>query len=177
VRRIDSHVRLKLSMRVLLIVVAVLASPAAFAHDSPFAYKELADFKRLDEFADPAAFEAYIDTYVQDCLDHTYGGTAGIPCNIADVLWDRELNTYYARLLAALDQKSREQLKSAQREWLRSRDESLAFHRHLADLRYPKEGTMYLLLRAEDLHATAASITKERTLLIKRWLDLNHEEF
>jgi uncharacterized protein YecT (DUF1311 family) len=174
---INSLSRLLKCVCALSALAALMAPPVVIAEDAPFQFKDVADFKRMDAFESPAAFDVYVDKYVQTCLAESGGGTGGIPCNVGDALWERELDTYYQKLLASLDTKSREQLKSAERGWITMRDQSIAFHEHLADLRIPKDGTMYLLLRSVEIHSTLKDLNKERTLLLKHWLELAHERF
>jgi len=156
----------------LLIAVCVsfLLTPYALAID--YKYKKVDDFQTLENFETVEAFETSFGGYIQDCLDNTYGGTGGIPCLIADQIWDRQLNNYYNKLLFKLDRKGKDLLKKSQQEWIQSRDLALKFNSHLLDIRFKnEEGTMFLLMRAEDADSASVPMAKQRALLLKSWLE------
>jgi uncharacterized protein YecT (DUF1311 family) len=137
-----------------------------------YSYKKVEDFKTLEHYKTVTAFEQSYKSYIQDCLDNTGGGTGGIQCLIADKIWDRELNIYYKKLFAKLDDKGNDLLKKSQQEWMLSRDLSLKFSEHFLDLKFKdEEGTLNLLLRADEDHSALTQIIKERALWLKGWLD------
>lgn len=157
-------------VRILVFLGLLLFVPSTFAIG--FLYREANDFKTLENFETVEAFEASYASYIQDCLDNTGGGTGGIPCLIADQLWDRELNIYYKKLLSKLDGKGKELLKRSQQEWIQSRNLALKFSSQLLDTVYKEPGTMFLLMRAGDNHEALASMVKQRALWLKGWFEL-----
>ncbi len=52
----------------------------ASCHAIDFKFQDATDFATLDPFESVEAFEANYRKYTQDCLDHTFGGTADV-CN------------------------------------------------------------------------------------------------
>ncbi|WP_444943018.1 lysozyme inhibitor LprI family protein [Microbulbifer sp. ZKSA006] len=96
-----------------------------------FEYKSVSDFNEL------SSFENNYDTYIQDCLDNTGGGTRSIPCLITPNLWDRELNIYYSKLREMLSDEEKSLLKQSQLAWLKCRDKTLELNDTLIDTTYP----------------------------------------
>lgn len=138
-----------------------------------FNYKKIEDFKTLEAAISVAVFESEVEKYTQDCLDNTGGGAGGIPCYIADKLWDRELNIYYKKLMAALPEKEKSLLQESQIAWLKERDKTITFNTLLLNNKYKPMGTgsMYELMRAGDVSATIVPIIKSRVLYLKYCAD------
>ena len=137
-----------------------------------YKYKEINEFKSLESFNSIEEFESYFQEYIQDCLNNTSGGTAGIPCLIKSQIWDRELNTYYKKLMNILQEKEKKLLQESQRAWIQERDQSATFNSRLLDIKYEgKMGTMYALMRAGDADGLIAPIVKQRTLLLRTWFE------
>ncbi|QOU33234.1 DUF1311 domain-containing protein (plasmid) [Vibrio coralliilyticus] len=141
------------------------------------------DFLSLSEFPSVAEFEQYIDTYVQDCLDHSYGGSLAVRCFVSYEMWDRELNNYYQLLYKSLSDDGQKRLKNSQLSWLKTRDKAIEFNGFLLDEKYKdKVGTMYIAMRAGDADQAISPIVKHRALLIQSWLEYqrdnsHHEHF
>ncbi|MCC2524661.1 lysozyme inhibitor LprI family protein [Vibrio coralliilyticus] len=134
------------------------------------------DFLSLSEFSSVDEFEQYIDTYVQDCLDHSYGGSFAVRCFVSYEIWDRELNNYYQLLYKSLNDDGQKSLKNSQLSWLKTRDKAIEFNSFLLDERYnDKVGTMYIVMRADDADQATSSIVKHRALLIKSWLEYQRD--
>ena len=152
----------------LCIIFVIQFSSTAYA--GQFDYKKAEDFENLDNFESVEAFENYYWKYIQNCLDNTGGGTAGIPCLIESELWDRELNIQYKKLYSVLDGEGQKLLKQSQRTWMKMRDETFDTQSHLLDSVYPEEGTMFYLMRAGSVDRWAKSIIKQRALLLRDWL-------
>ena len=142
------------------------------AHAVNFEYKKVNDFKVLSSFNNVHEFEESYAPYIQNCLDHTGGGTGGISCFIGSKLWDRELNIYYKKLDAILKDKEKSLLKESQRAWIKERDASMEFNSILLNRDYSKQGTMYALMRAGKVDEMITPIIKERALVLKRWYEL-----
>ena len=141
-------------------------------HAVNFEYKKVNDFNILSSFNTVHEFEESYASYVQNCLDHTGGGTGGIPCFIGSKLWDRELNIYYKKLGEILNNKEKSLLKESQRAWIKERDASIEFNSILLNRDYSKQGTMYALMRAGRVDEMITPIIKERALVLKRWFEL-----
>ncbi|WP_099609107.1 lysozyme inhibitor LprI family protein [Vibrio coralliilyticus] len=145
-----------------------------YAHS--FEERPTEDFLRLSEFSSVDEFEQYIDTYVQDCLDHSYGGSFAVRCFVSYEIWDRELNNYYQLLYKSLNDDGQKSLKNSQLSWLKTRDKATEFNSFLLDERYnDKVGTMYIVMRADDADQATSSIVKHRALLIKSWLEYQRD--
>lgn len=136
-------------------------------HAVSFEYKKVNDFNVLSSFNNVHEFEESYASYVQNCLDHTGGGTGGISCFIGSKLWDRELNTYYKKLGAILNNKEK-----SQRRWIKERDTSIEFNSMILNRDYSEQGTMYALIRAGKVDEMITPIIKERALVLKRWYEL-----
>ena len=142
-----------------------------------YKYKEINEFKSLESFNSVEEFESYFQEYIRDCLAHTYGGTAGIPCLIKSQMWDRELNAYYKKLMNLLQEKERKLLHESQLTWIQERNQSAEFIYRMLDITYKGDiGTMYSLMRAYDADKLVTPIIKQRTLLLKTWYEFveNH---
>lgn len=155
-----------------------LLSQAAMGFD----YKEIKDFKTISQLGSSKAFEKQIDDYVQDCLDHGYGGTRGIPCFVAYKLWDRELNHYYKLLYRQLPQKKKQLLQDSQKAWLLERDKTMVFNEELAGRLFKKDnneyrdhGTMHLLIHAGHIDQLNTPLVKQRTLLFLNMLSVEED--
>lgn len=148
-----------------------LCCTALLTHAAGFDYKQAKDFKPLSAYPDAAAFEKVYKAYVQECLNETYGGTAGIPCYVGYALWDRELNIYYKKLHTLLSSEERNKLRTAQVAWLNMRDRSKEISNMILIKAYPQPGTMYMLMRAGDASAMSTPMVKERALLLKQWYE------
>ena len=158
--------------RAIAMFLLLAATQALFAQVR-YAYKTVKNFKTLESFASVEAFEASFAGYVQDCLDNTFGGTAGIPCEkLSYQLWDRELNIYYGRLMKALTPKEQALLKENQKQWLVYRDNAIALNRSLLNRRYDIEGTMYRLEAAGHGSTIIVPMVKQRALMLRDELEL-----
>jgi len=156
-----------LTLTVCLAVMLVIFLPA---EASEFKYKEVKDFPTLSSFKSVASYETFYNDYIQDCLDNTYGGSAGLTCLIAPKLWDRELNIHYKALYAELNEEEKAMLKLSQKAWLNERDLSIQFNSMLLDKKYKEPGTMFLLMRSGEESDLIAPIIRQRALLLKNWL-------
>lgn len=135
-----------------------------------YKFKKIEEFKVLESFKTIEDFEKYYEKYTQECLDNTYGGTGGIPCFIGYEIWDRELNIYYKKLYTKLDNHGKKLLKDSQLAWVKERDLSIKLNSFLLDKVYTEPGTMFLLMRAGDADSMITPIIKQRTLVLKTWL-------
>ena len=156
------------TLQIFLAVISLMPSSTAIAVEYP--YKKVNEFKLLDSFKSIEAFEWIYEKYTKDCLDHTYGGSGGIPCLIGYDMWDRELNISYVKLMKIIEPKDRDLLKQSQLAWVKERDKSLEFNSLLLDKMYTDSGTMYVLMRAGDAGDMATPVVKQRALLLKKWL-------
>lgn len=155
----------------------VLLSLASISINSfAFENKEINSFKTLNDFKTVEEFEKYYQSYTKECLDNGFGGTGSIPCFVSYELWDKELNSYYKKLISKLDAKEKESLKKSQRKWIESRDLSIDFNSNVLDKVYTEEGTMYMLMRAGDADSLIFPIIKERALTLKRWYEIKTTE-
>lgn len=152
-------------------LITFLVNPSfTFAID--YEYKKIDSFKKLESFKSVEEFELYYNKYIQDCLDHTGGGTGGIPCFKSYEIWDRELNIYYEKLINILGKKEKQMLKASQLAWIKERDKSIEFNSKLLDIEYKNEmGTMYALMRAGDADRLITPIVKQRALQLKNWFE------
>jgi len=137
-----------------------------------YKYKEVYDFKTLDNFESVMAFETYYESYIRDCLNSTGGGTGGIPCFIAGDIWNRELNIYYEKLISKLDNKGKELLKETQRVWIKSRDLTLGLSGDIFWRKHQESGSMYQLMGAADYDSALSAIVKQRVLWLRDRLEL-----
>ncbi|MCT7486119.1 DUF1311 domain-containing protein [Aliarcobacter cryaerophilus] len=136
-----------------------------------FEQKDVNDLKRLDNFTSIDEFEKYYESYIQKCLDSGYGGTGSIPCYSRYELWDRELNLNYLKLISKLNKMEIALLNQSQKKWLESRDLIIKFNSLILDKSYKEEGTMFLLMRAEDADYSMSLMIKERALMLKKWYE------
>ena len=138
-----------------------------------YKYKEINEFKGLESFNSVDEFESYFQEYITDCLAHTGGGTGGNPCLISHKMWDRELNTYYQKLMNLLQEEEKKLLRESQRTWIQERDQSITFNSRLLDIKYKgyEMGTMFSLMRAGDADRLMSPIVKQRALLLKAWYE------
>ncbi len=155
-----------------VLMILLLCQVCTLSHAMDYQYKDVRDFDVLSSFESVEAFEANYEKYVQDCLDNTYGGTRGVPCFIGYKMWDRELNIYYKKLYSRLDINAKKVLKKSQKAWLKELDMSIKFHSLLLDRQYTEQGTMHLLMRADDTDSMITPIVKQRTLILKKWYEL-----
>jgi len=155
-----------------MLMILLLCQVCTLSHAMDYQYKDVKDFDVLSSFESVEAFEANYEKYVQDCLDNTYGGTRGVPCFIGYKMWDRELNIYYKKLYSRLDINAKKVLKKSQKVWLKELDMSIKFHSLLLDRQYTEQGTMHLLMRADDTDSMITPIVKQRTLILKKWYEL-----
>jgi uncharacterized protein YecT (DUF1311 family) len=157
----------------LSVVVLLASSLVAERTGNEYPYKTVKDFKTLEHSRSVGAFEAAYRKYEQDCLDHTLGGTAGIPCEtLRGDLWDRELNIYYERLLKALDDQQKTLLQDSQRQWIEVRDSTIKLNSALLHRRYDMPGTMYSLMRSGDASSIITPMVKQRALTLKAMWEL-----
>lgn len=157
-------------MKIKMLIFILLSLFIFSTNSSAFEQKNINSFKKLDDFNSVQEFEKYYHSYTQECLDNGFGGTGSIPCFVAYKLWDKELNSYYNQLLSKLSTNEKELLVSSQKAWLKSRDSTIEFNSKLLDKIYDQEGTMYLLMRAEDADSTMSHVIKERVLTLRRWV-------
>ncbi|MCL1143238.1 lysozyme inhibitor LprI family protein [Shewanella gaetbuli] len=158
-------------MRVILLLALLLVVPFT-TYAQSFEEKSIDEFLTLKDFSSVGEFEEYIGDYVQNCLDHSYGGSLAVRCFINYEIWDRELNFYYQLLYRNLSDDGKSTLKNSQISWLKTRDNSIAFNRLLLNGRYEdKIGTMYIAMRAGDASEAISPIIKQRALLLKSWLE------
>ncbi len=137
-----------------------------------FEYKGVNDFKALSQYANVGEFELAYQSYKQNCLDNTGGGTGGMRCLIDLDIWDRELNIYYKKVYQLLDDEGQKLLKASQRAWIKERDHSIALNTLIVDKKFKDlHGTMHYLMRANDRSTAIYPIVKERALVLKRWYD------
>ena len=157
-------------MKLFKLLVPLLMFPFS-PYAQSFEERPVENFLTLSEFSSVGEFEQYIDTYVQDCLDHSYGGSLSVRCFIRYEVWDRELNNYYRRLYRSLSVDGKERLKNSQLSWLKTRDTAIEFNSFLLDQRYKnKSGIMYIAMRAGDADQAISPMIKHRALLLKSWL-------
>ncbi len=162
-------------MKIFRLFFILLIFPFA-SYAQSFEEKPIDDFLSLSEFSSVDEFEKYINTYVQDCLDNSYGGSLSVRCFINYEIWDRELNNYYRLLYRHLNDAGKKSLKGSQISWLKTRDKTIEFNSLLLDERYKdKVGTMYIAMRAGDADQAVSPIIKHRALLIKSWLEYQRE--
>lgn len=166
-------------MTAMFFLIAGLASASTLKEDdyvqlsSDFQHKEITEFARLEDFDSTDDFQAYIDDYVQLCLDRTGGNSSSIPCFVGYKLWDRELNHYYQKLRALVSSEERASLLDSQRLWIQDRDRTITLNSALLDWRYENvNGTMYYAMRAGDAAGAIAPMVKQRALLLQYWVDL-----
>lgn len=158
--------------------ITLSASARATDTEAGFELLNVEHFKPLSSFNTVADFEKTITRYQETCLSSYAASLAGRACFIAEQLWDRELNTYYKKLMTQLskrrDESAKHALITSQRTWLKSRDESHAFHNQLLQQKYHGyDGTMYRFMEARDYHRTALAMTKARALLLKHWTEFD----
>jgi uncharacterized protein YecT (DUF1311 family) len=156
-------------IKIYCMVASLMTASVAFAVDYP--YKKVSDFKTLEFFKSVEAFESSYKKYTQHCLDNTYGGSGGIPCFIGYEMWDRELNIYYVKLIKILGVEEKHLLKESQSAWIKEREKSTDFNSRLLDIKHAEPGTMNLLMRAEAAESMMTPIVKQRTLVLKSWLE------
>ena len=136
-----------------------------------YPYKKAGDFEPLEFYKSVEAFEAKYKTYIQHCLDNSYGGANAGGCYIGYDLWDRELNTYYNILMKALGEKERNLLKDSQRAWIKVLEKTIAFNSALLDKAYPATCTMNLATRSAYVDDFVTPVVKQRALLLKAWCE------
>lgn len=157
-------------LKIFCVVASLMITSISFAVD--YQYKKMDDFKTLESYSSIDEFESSYKKYTQHCLDNTFGGSGGIPCLIGYDMWDRELNIYYDKLMKILGPKEKNLLKESQLAWIKERDKSIDFNSRLLDNEYnKKDGTMYLLMRAEDADEMITPIVKQRALVLKEWFE------
>lgn len=84
--------------------------------------------------------------------------------------WDAELNKVYKQLMNKLPAKAKESLKTAQKSWLKFRDEEFKF----IQVAYDLDGTIWSISKA----SSSMTLVKERTLSLQSYLDsLNGDSF
>ena len=160
-----------------MIIVTVLLTSISSAVDienfnfnlnnQGFTYMKVQDFKRLSSFKSTKEFEKYYGRYIQKCLDNTGGGSGGIPCMIESDIWDRELNSAYKKLYAQLNKEEKNNLKQAQRYWIKERDLNLKLiYTQLSE----EEGTMYRLINAGEIDDSMALMIKQKTIFLLKYV-------
>ena len=132
-----------------------------------FTYMKVQDFKRLSYFKSTKEFEKYYGRYIQKCLDNTGGGLGGIPCMIESDIWDRELNSAYKKLYVQLNKEEKNNLKQAQRHWIKERDLNLKLiYTQLSK----EEGTMYRLINAGEIDSSIVLMIKQKTIFLLKYI-------
>ena len=113
--------------------------------------------------------EHRIDQALEDCIEKD-SSTAGMAqCTYkAEEMWDSELNKIYQQLSASLDEKEKEALKKAQKNWIQYRDSEFDL---IGTLYSKMEGSMYIPMRAAD----RMEIVKARALELQNYLNLLQE--
>jgi uncharacterized protein YecT (DUF1311 family) len=142
------------------------------ADSKTFEIKSIKDFKTLESYKSVDKFDAYIAKYVNNCVDNWGGSAAGSRCLIGYDMWDRELNIYYHKLRKSLKNKKKNELKTSQKAWLKSRDLSRKFISNWISKEYKEPGTMYIIMKASDADYALTSIVKQRALTLRRWFRL-----
>ncbi len=140
-----------------------------------FTYKDLKDFKNLDDFKTIQEFETYIDEYVQNCLDNTWGGTGGIPCfDVRPNLWIREMEIVYNRLNKILNSDEKIKLEQSQKAWSHYRDSIVNLNSDCLDKVYSnREGTRFALMRVGDEEKILTFLIENRVLILRTLLERN----
>ncbi|MFP4332187.1 MAG: lysozyme inhibitor LprI family protein [Campylobacterales bacterium] len=155
-------------MRLIIFLMLIFG----FSFGAEFEYKSAKDIKPLSEFKSIEEFEKNYKGYIQNCLDATYGGSAGIPCLIASEVWDRELNIVYDKLMKTLPSKLQNELKESQKEWIDVRDKTTRLAQSVVNSAYKgMQGTMYDLMQAQDSDTLNSEVIKNRTLLLREILN------
>ncbi|WP_373071608.1 lysozyme inhibitor LprI family protein [Sulfurimonas sp.] len=138
------------------------------SYANEFVPKTLDSFKQLHQFESVSKFETYVNTYVQTCIDNSFGGSLSVRCFVQTKLWDKELNRYYKLLYQSLDKQGKSNLKVSQRLWLKTQDETIKLNSYLLDKQFNnKSGTMYVAMRVGEASDRISPIIKERALLLK----------
>ena len=75
----------------------------------------------------------------------------------------------YKGLREALDEAGRKKLTVSQRDWIKSRDSTIAFNSHLLDFSYSAPGTMWIAIRAGVADSDMAGFVRNRTLRLREW--------
>ena len=148
----------------MLFTIVVVSAGAAQGDESG-----LGEFAPLADFESVEAFEAQLGDYQRDCLTRSGGGSMAVQCHMLYELWDRELNIQYKGLREALDEAGRKKLTESQRDWIRSRDSTIAFNSHLLDFSYSAPGTMWIAIRAGVADSDMAGLVRNRTLRLREW--------
>ena len=152
----------------LTIIVFCIIANFGFAEDTnEFQPKDIIELKKLDGFKNVSDFEQYLKHYIQSCLDSGFGGTASIPCLTKTAVWERDLDLIYNKLYSATDNTGKSKLTLSQKAWLKHKESSLEFSYYLINKKYPKQGTMYYLLRAGDEDDIKSSIVKDRVVFLR----------
>ena len=160
-------------MKLKIILVLVLLLPyintnMSFAENTTeWQFRDMKNLKKLDDFKTINDFEKYLGNYIQTCLDTGSGGTAAALCHARTQIWDRELDLIYNKLYNSSDKNGKSKLLVSQTTWLKDKESSLEFSYYLIDRKYPKQDTMYYLLRAGDADDIMSSIVKNRVLFLR----------
>lgn len=111
-----------------------------------------------------------IDTWYNKCIEDD-GSTMGmIACaDSSAVLWDIELNKNYNLLMDMLGETAKEDLRDAQREWMKFRDKEWkaisSYYEYVYEIM--EGGTMYPMLAA----GARAEVVRKRALELKSMYD------
>jgi uncharacterized protein YecT (DUF1311 family) len=159
-------------MKTLILLIGAIA---AYAQAVDYPYKSAKDFKTLNEFPNTESFENSYGTYIQNCLDNTFGGTGGIPCLIKVKIWDRELNIQYKKLTNILPPTQRQLLKDGQNIWIKERDATFKLVDSLCKIMEQQkdgkplelQGTASVLTESEFEDEMKYVVIMQRTLLLK----------
>ena len=107
-----------------------------------------------------------IDKALDACIEKD-GSTAGmVRCtDQAYAAWDKELNKNYLALMRQLKPSQKEVLKTAQLEWIKSRDADFKVIDSIYDT---LQGTMYIPMRID----ARMELVKKRALQLQGYLEL-----
>lgn len=107
-----------------------------------------------------------IDIEMEKCLDLSQNQTTAGMSNcvkLATQKWDNELNVKYQKLLKLLTDEQKEQLKVAQREWIKYRDKELEFsNQFLTNM----QGMMWITVASE----TELNLIRQRAIDLENYL-------
>lgn len=113
-----------------------------------------------------------IDIALGECLsiDENQSTQGMIECvRVAEDAWDAEMNSDYKELMGMLDSAGQENLRTAQRAWLKYRDAEIEL---CAAIYYGNlEGTMYHIMAADRV----MSIVRARALELQAYIDMLSE--
>lgn len=120
-------------------------------------------FSQVDQSTHP------LDKRYQQCCNKNHGDYGAVQCAIdLGKEWDKEMNKYYLGLINVLDSVTQNELKLAQRQWIKYRDLEYKFSNSLHDM----QGTMFLRMRGYR----NMRIVRTRALELKSYYWVRTEE-